>query len=268
MMEKKTININHKIISYTVTGSGNPVMLLHGFGEDTTVLQNQIEILQKNYLLMLPDIPGSGASDLTNDVSMEAIAEMIQQIALAEKIKKFVLIGHSMGGYATLAFAEKYSEILSGFGLFHSTAYADTEEKKSTRRKGIEFINQHGSKAFLNTTTPNLFSEFTKEKNPQLIQSFLQSIPNFSNDALTAYYKAMIARPDRTAVLKNTILPVLFIIGEQDKAVPFEDSVKQSAFSEKIFVHILKNTAHMGMLEETEKANKALLEFLEAVFKN
>jgi pimeloyl-ACP methyl ester carboxylesterase len=264
-MNKKTININNNIISYFITGSGKPVMFLHGFGEDSTVWKNQIEILEKNYLLILPDIPGSGDSDLTHDVSMEAIAEIIKQIAHAEKIERFVLMGHSMGGYATLAFAEKYPEMLNGFGLFHSTAYADTEEKKITRRKGIEFINEHGSKKFLETTTPNLFSEITKEKNPQLIQLFLQTLPHFSNNALIAYYEAMIARPDRTEILRNTNLPVLFIIGKQDKAVPFEDSLKQSALPTKSFVTILENTAHMGMLEASEKSNNVLLTFLQEV---
>lgn len=267
-MEKKTISINNRIISYGVAGMGKPVLLLHGFGEDSTVWQNQVNFLEKDYQLIVPDIPGSGASELTGDVSMEGIAEVVKQVAEAEEIEDFVLIGHSMGGYATLAFVEKHSAMLKGFGLFHSSAYADTTEKKETRRKGIGFIKQHGGKEFFKTSTPNLFSDQTKEENPELIKSFLETMPDFSKNALVDYYEAMMARPDRTEVLQNTKLPVLFIIGEHDKAVPFEDSLELSSLPAISSVHILKNSGHMGMLEEPQKSNAALLEFLDEVLKS
>ena len=89
------------------------------------------------------------------------------------------LIGHSMGGYITLAFAEKYPELLNAFGLFHSTAYADDDAKKETRRKGIEFIKNKGVSAFLKNTTPNLFSEKTKKENPQLVEKLIDHIERF-----------------------------------------------------------------------------------------
>src|ERR1041384_7943248 len=105
-------------------------------------------------------------------MSMEGMAEVLKIIFDKENIQvsdsEFppsasgaVLIGHSMGGYITLAFVEKYSNYLSAFGLFHSTAFPDTEEKKITRSKGIEFIKEHGAFEFLKTSTPNLFSPIT-----------------------------------------------------------------------------------------------------------
>ena len=109
-------------------------------------------------MLIVPDLPGAGKSDMIDDMSMEGMAEMLKAIIDKEKISSFVLIGHSMGGYITLAFAEKYPQYLIKFGLFHSTAYADNEEKKAIRRKGIDFIKEHGAFEFLKNTTPNLFS--------------------------------------------------------------------------------------------------------------
>jgi pimeloyl-ACP methyl ester carboxylesterase len=172
------------------------------------------------------------------------------------------MIGHSMGGYITLAFAEKYRDHLHAFGLFHSTAFADSEEKKITRKKGIEFIHQHGAFEFLKTTIPNLFSSTFKSQIKNSIDCFIGRLSNFSPAALVSYYEAMMNRPDRTSVLKNSTIPVLFVAGEQDTAVPIEDSLKQCHLPRKTYIYILKQSAHMGMLEEPATTNCLLEKFL------
>lgn len=261
-MEKKTITIDNKIISYGIEGVGQPVVLLHGFGEDSAVWEHQVDYLRHNYQVIVPDIPGSGDSELTDDVSMEGIAGVVKQIIGAEELDSVVLIGHSMGGYATMAFAELYPRLLDGFGLFHSTAAADTEEKKEARRKGIAFIEKNGAGEFLKTTVPNLFSDITKEKKPDLVNNFTASLPKFSRSALKAYYEAMIGRPERIDLFSKTDLPVLFIIGEKDNLISFEDVLKQSSMPRVSAIHVLHNSGHMGMLEEPAKANAAIEEFL------
>ncbi|WP_018628016.1 alpha/beta fold hydrolase [Niabella aurantiaca] len=261
-MGTKTININNSIIHYTIDGVGRPVVLLHGFGEDGSVWENQVEYLRHNYQVIVPDIPGSGQSELTGDVSMEAIADMVKLIMDAEELESVVLIGHSMGGYATLAFAEKYPHSLDGFGLFHSTAAADSEEKKENRRKGIAFIEKNGAHEFLSTTVPNLFSDITRETNPRLIDSFIAGLPRFSKSALKSYYEAMIARPERIDQFSKTELPVLFIIGEKDTVISFEDILKQASMPRISYIHVLHRSGHMGMLEEAGKATAAIEEFL------
>jgi hypothetical protein len=101
--------------------------------------------------------------------------------------------------------------------------FADTEEKKETRKKGIEFIKQHGAFEFLKTVTPNLFSPNSKLQSrflsgPNSIDRFINSLKDFTPGALISYYEAMMNRPERTSILKNTKNPVLFIAGEHDIA--------------------------------------------------
>lgn len=281
---EKEINIDGKKIFYRVYGSGKPVMLVHGFGETGDVWKHQTSLnpskggTSDTYMFIVPDLPGSGQSEMIEDMSIEGMAEVLK-IILEKEVFQFAeshqvsptggnlegasLIGHSMGGYITLAFAEKYPELLSSFGLFHSSAYADSEEKKATRRKGIEFIKEHGAFEFLKTSIPNLFSPKTKEERPELVSEFLQSLSNFSPDALIAYYEAMIKRPDRTEVLKSFNKPVLFVMGENDNAIPFQDSLKQSHLPSKAYIHIMHHSGHMGMLEEADKSNRVLREFLD-----
>jgi len=258
----KEIQITGKKIFYRVTGEGNPVMLVHGFGEDGTVWNNQVDFLKDKFRIIIPDLPGSGKSELIENSSLEDMAEVLHQIIHEEDIDHCVMIGHSMGGYITLAFAEMYWNHLTAFGLFHSSAYADSKEKITTRQKGIEFINENGAFAFLKTATPNLFSPLTKAENPGLIDKQISSLDNFSPAALVSYYEAMINRPDRTAILLQTTVPVLFIIGKYDNAVPPEDSLQQCHLPEKSYIHMLNRSGHMGMLEEPQQSNQILEKFL------
>ena len=258
----KVLLYQNKKIYYRIIGSGKPVILIHGFVEDGSVWNNQVQSLKEKFQLIIPDLPGSGRSEMTDDMSIEGMAEVIHSIINEENIDSCTVIGHSMGGYITLALAEKYWNHLNAFGLFHSTAFADSEEKKAARSKGIEFIRKNGAFEFLKTTTPNLFSAKTMEEKPGLADEFLSTLRNFSPHALVSYYHAMMMRPDRTTVLKNASVPVLFIIGEYDNAVPLSDGLKQCYLPEKSYIHILHRSGHMGMLEDAKTSNGILEQFL------
>jgi pimeloyl-ACP methyl ester carboxylesterase len=261
-MNKEFLYQNKKIF-YHMIGSGKPVVLIHGFGEDGNIWNNQLDYLKnKLFQLIIPDLPGSGKSEMIDDMSMEGLAEVIHSIIHEEHIDACPIIAHSMGGYILLAFLEKYWNHVSAFGLFHSTAFPDTEEKKVIRRKGIEFINQHGAFEFLQTTSPNLYSPKTKDENPELINEFIAGLHNFSAPALVSYYEAMIQRPDRSEMLQKATVPVLFIMGKYDNAIPLEDGLKQCHLPEKSYIYVLQNSGHMGMLEEKDKCNGILDKFL------
>jgi len=276
MLAEKTLNYKSHLIFYRVVGKGKPVIFIHGFGEDGNVWKNQIDFLKDSvpgdrarFQMIIPDLPGSGGSEMIEDMSMEGMADVIKNIIDTEFPKtpsnggfKGSLIGHSMGGYITLAFAEKYPQYLNGLALFPSTAFPDTEEKKLARQKGIRFIQEHGAFEFLKTSSYNLFSPLSKEKIPKLIDEFIYSLRNFKGDALVSYYEAMMRRPDRTSIIKNLQIPMLFIAGKYDNAVPLNDVLKQCHLPEISYFHILAESGHMGMIEEPEKCNKILNEYL------
>lgn len=251
----------HKVF-YTSVGQGPTVVLVHGFGEGAAIWQRQVAHLQARFRLLVPCLPGTDPSDAIDDMSMEGLADCLHALLQAEGTGACALIGHSMGGYITLAFAERYPALLKGFGLFHSTAYADSAEKKGVRQKAIATIEKAGAALFLQSTTPNLYSPATKETAPSLIQEHLQSVRHFSGSALVAYYRAMMNRPDRTDLLKKTELPVLFVIGKHDTAVPMKDGLEQCHLPYFSYIHILNRSGHMGMVEEAEESNRLLTEYL------
>ena len=261
-MFNKHISYQNTKINYSTYGIGKPVMLVHGFAEDSSVFELQVNNLKDNYFIIVPELPGIGKSEILDKekVQIADYAAILKEIIDAEKIKCLTLIGHSMGGYITLAFAQKYPETLNGFGLLHSSAYADDEAKIATRRKAISFIEGNGTEAFLKTTIPNLF--FDTEKSKEDIKTLIEKGNNFNPQVLIQQYNAMIERPDTTSILKTFNHPILFIIGEHDKAVPREQSLQQSHLPKIAYVHILPKTGHMGMIEEPETTNKYLREFL------
>ena len=265
-MTEKYIHFHASRICYRVSGNGYPVILIHGFGEDGNVWEHQTTYLQDHFQLIIPDLPGIGKSEMTGDMSIEGMADVIAEIISTEKIKKLAIIGHSMGGYISLALAEKTPDLLSCFGLFHSSAFADSEEKKATRLKSMEFIKTNGSYEFLKTMIPGLFYKGQDGSQPSdpYKNSLIEKGKAFSTHALVAYYQAMINRPDRIIILKNFSHPVLFVLGAHDNAVPFQQGLQQCYLPQVAHVHILRNSAHMGMLEETERSNQILVQFLQS----
>lgn len=261
------LDFRNKKIYYRIEGEGSPVILLHGFGEHGGIWKHQFELLKESFLVIVPDLPGSGQSELLDgDCSMEDYAEVLKAIAdkeLSGHIAQSIsLIGHSMGGYIILAFLKKYESLVNSFGLFHSSAFADNAEKISTREKGIEFILKNGALKYLETTVPNLFSEQSKRENPQIVKDLIQVACNLSANSLIQYMRAMITREDTTHILKTFEKPILFIIGIHDNAVPLDTSLTQCHLSPVNTVHFLQKSGHVGMWEEKELCNKYLYNFL------
>jgi pimeloyl-ACP methyl ester carboxylesterase len=272
MLTENNVQYNDSNIFYRTIGKGKRVMLLHGFAEDGTIWENQIAFLKNYFRLLIPDIPGSGRSELIPDGNIATYAEVIKAILADdfhqqgnEGSEEITIIGHSMGGYIALAFAEKYPQQLAAFGLFHSTAFADNEEKKLARAKAILFIKDKGSHPFLQTSIPGLFSQEFTNNHPAEINELINKAKNFSPHALIQYYEAMIQRPDRTEVLKKFPKAILFVIGEKDNVIPLQSSLEQCYLPAQAHIHILAKSAHMGMLEETEKVNEILYHFLKLI---
>ena len=250
-------------LSYYTFGSGKPLLLMHGFAEDHTIWKHQIDYLSKKYFVIAPDLFGVGNSEYLDkeNISIKSYAEAIKEIIKAEKIEQFIMIGHSMGGYITLAYLELYPEDLVGIGLIHSTIFADDENKKQVRRKAIEFIKSHGGSSFLKTSIPGLYSDVSKfemEINAQIVKS-----TGLINEVLIQYYQAMLDRPDATKLVQATTIPLLLITGKHDQAVPFSQSLKQFHLSQLTYLKILQNSAHMGMIEATETVNQFISFFVE-----
>ncbi len=263
-MEK--IKFRDAAIAYTISGKGDTLVLLHGFIESTQIWKDFVPELEKHFRVVCIDLPGHGESDCIGYVhEMELNAEAVHAVLQHLGIKNCVITGHSMGGYVTLAFAEKYPELVKGLCLFHSTALPDSEEKKKDRDKAIGVV-KNDPMVFIRTVIPNLFAPANREKFKKEIEELIALSAKTPQQGIVATLEGMKNRKDRTYVLKEAKFPVLIISGKQDTVVPIDSLLPQLAMPKHCEALILDNVGHTGFIEEKETTLKALLNFVAARF--
>lgn len=246
-------------VFYTDQGKGFPVVLIHGFCETHEVWTRFAQQLAKDFRVISVDLPGFGNSkSLPDNFSVADAGAKIVELLDQLTIQKCVTIGHSLGGYVTLAMVKQQVSLFSGFGLFHSTAFADSEERKAARNKVIEFVSNNGVAAFIETFIPPLFHNKANPDIPFAVKMALQT----KQETLTGYAQAMRDRPDLTSVIQKFTGPVLFIAGEKDTVIPPEALEKQAKLAAKPHLHILSKTAHMGMFEKEAETLNLIRDFL------
>ncbi len=233
------------------------LILLHGHGVDATIWDDIYADLAIDQPVLKPDF-----ARLTNLNTIEGYADELYARIETEQVGNVVLVGHSMGGYMALAFAEKYPERVQGLILYHSTATADTEERRKQRRKTIEELKTQGSAPFIEKQLPKMVATtYPSDKTQTLVARYL----NLPADALIAGLKAIAGRPDRTNVLQAAKFPILIVLGREDQLIPYEKTAQLADLSDKISVVAIENAGHLSMIEQPEASVQATREFMTKV---
>lgn len=252
---------------YQITGTGTPIVFIHGFCETLDIWGSFEKELSKTYQVILIDLPGFGRSTLPqNDFNLADIAVQLKALLDQLNICKCFMIGHSLGGYICLEFAKKYDAYLLGFGLFNSTVFQDTDEKKYIREKTIQFVGKRGTKAFTDTFVSNLFYERNRQKLSKDIKTLTKSAAATSPNTIIAYSKAMKKREDSFGFWTSFPKPVFLIAGAEDAGITLQDSQQIiDAISNGKGI-VLQETGHMGFVEKEmvtlEFISKFLSEYL------
>ncbi|MDX2190097.1 MAG: alpha/beta hydrolase [Bacteroidota bacterium] len=255
------------MLSYSVQGEGNAIVLLHGFCESKEIWTHFVPTLSKSNKVICIDLPGFGESINHKITTIEAMADSVHETLASIYISNFVLVGHSLGGYVSLAYAEKYGHHLKGLCMFHSTAYADSDEKKANRTKTAKFVQDNGVNAFIIPFVPPLFYPQNRKSCEKSIQLLTSIGCNTPIESIVNATIAMRDRKDRTDVIKNASYPVLYIVGKNDGAIKMEDSVSQCHLAPISQVIFLSDTAHQGLFEKEKETLLALENFMSFCYK-
>jgi len=264
MLQK--INYKNIPIRFDDGGEGLPLVFLHGYLESLAIWDDFVCPLSEKYRVITVDLPGHGETGLVKSTSsMECMAETVKAVLDYVKVDKCVMFGHSMGGYAGLAFLELYPERLSGFSLFHSKPQPDTPVAVENRKRSINLINEGKKELVVNTDVPNGFASYNLERLAEQVE-FAKNIARKTPDkGIVAALNGMMQRPSREKILKQTKLPFLFILGKDDNYLPFEDLYNKTEMPENGSFLVLEHSGHMGFIEEKEEALNGIISFLKNI---
>jgi len=260
----KIIDYKEKKIRFQELGNRNEnvIVLLHGYLESIDIWEEFGNDLAANNRVILIDLPGHGKTSVFAEThTMELMAEVVNQVLEHLNITKCVLIGHSLGGYVSLAFLEKYPDKLKALSLFHSSPLADNEVKKAARDLSIQDINagkriqickEHVSKTFANDNLINF----------ERTIGFIKIIAlNTTSEGIIATLQGMKIRKDYSKLLENTQLPFLYILGAKDNFIP-ANILTFIKLPKNATILTLQNSGHQGYIEEPEICLEAIQKFV------
>ncbi len=239
------------------------VVLLHGYLESLRVWDDFVGLLTDKVRVVAIDIPGHGRSSNIAPVhTMELMADVVAGVLDALQIDKVTLVGHSMGGYISLAFCAAYAERLEGLVLLSSSPNPDTELKRENRRREIALVKA-GKKDMLARVAPEAgFAEMNRDSLRRYINNLVEQVHITDDEGIVALLGGMIERKDQNEMLRNSRVRQLFIMGTHDGYIPVEAAQEFIAKNPQAKVAWLDKSGHMGFIEEPEACATALLEFV------
>ena len=268
-MSKKTLEKDFQLKCQLagLPGENAPCLLLvHGFGEDRHIWADLTERLKGDFKIIAPDLPGFGKTPPLDHWSMEDAADLLADLLQRNGIKNCLYIGHSMGGYVGAAFAERYASALSGILFFHSTAYADPPEKRQQRKDVIRFLENNGSKTFIDNFLQKLLIDEFRQQHSETLNVLKKRALTYPLEAWTTATRAMMQRPDRTAVLTKLTCPVGYLMGKRDAFINYRQSLAECHLARIGFMRIFSEAGHAAMFEAPNKAEAAVREFANYCF--
>ena len=238
------------MLHFEIKGNGKETLvLLHGFMENMTIWEDMEKHLSGKFSLLKIDLPGHGKSDRIAEIqTMELMAEEVKKVIDKQGLQSIHLLGHSMGGYISLAFAEKYPEYLKSLTLFFSTYFTDDEVKKEQRVKSYRIIKDAFAH-YARAGVPNLFNPNEKDILEGKINKALEIALSTDNLGALACAKGMVERTDKRSVLENLEAKILVLAGKYDNAVKVTQTIHHLPGKTNIKSYIL-DCGHNGHWEK------------------
>ncbi len=259
----ETILYKNTRISYTDSGKGTAVVFLHGFLENKRMWNYFVNQYDKKYRIVTIDLLGHGESESLGYVhSMEENAKVVQAVLSHLRIRKSILLGHSMGGYVCLAFAELFPDNVRSLILVNSTASADTDERKLNRDRAIQAV-KYNHEGFIRMAVANIFSEDNRQKLKKEIEHVKEQALKTSVQGIVATLEGMKIRKDREVLLHFAPYPISLILGIQDTVLKFNDTAAQvEGTSATLFSF---PDGHMSPIENRDELCELLLQYFKKI---
>lgn len=249
--------------SLEIKGEGPTLVMVHGYLESKEIWYPFLKYFENQYTVVLPDLPGHGHAPVLSEThTMEMLAQNLRTLLRSRNFDQVFMVGHSLGGYVTLAFAELFPELLSGYCLFHSHPFADSSETIAKRNREIELVKQGKKDLIIQTNIPKAFApEFSPTHLP--VVEWASRIAMATPDrGMMSMLRGMMGRPDRSRNFFNTSIPALWLLGKQDQYINYQSIMDRLPENHSVRIKTLEKSGHMGFVEEPEQAAEILNDFI------
>ncbi len=257
----------NSFVRYSLKGKPGKtaVLAVHGFTENRKMWKPLYKALDEDYFFILPDLLGHGKTTFTGAfLTMEEQAEMLASLLNFQGIDQAVVIGHSMGGYIALAFAEMFPEKLRGLILLNSHPFADSKEKRRARAEAVTKA-ENDKFAFVAEAIPGFFAPYNREKFKREIDELVREASRGPVAGITGALRGMALRKDRSAYLfDKTPYPKAWLISRDDPLIDFKAFETAAAKSADLFFRVMQG-GHMSYVESPEEMIAFVSEFLETI---
>jgi pimeloyl-ACP methyl ester carboxylesterase len=248
---------------YTDSKKGSNVLVfLHGYIESGEIWSGIAQKLSKYYRIITLDLPGHGRSEFSGEeYTMEMMSDMVGSLINSLSINKVIMIGHSLGGYITLAFLDRHSEYLSGYCLFHSHPFPDNPETTEKRRKDIELISQGKEDSIFPDAVRKMYATVNIPKFRDAIQKSTEIASQTDGQGIIGILRGMIKRPSRVSLMEDGRVPCLLILGALDNFIDHNTILTKIKLPSNLAIRTLTKSGHMGFIEEEDLSVEILSEF-------
>lgn len=290
-MTRQYCHIGSRTIAYLDSAPGDAALrnlvLLHAFPIGANLWEPQMRNVPAGWRVIAPDLRGFGGSTELDSLSAPASAREASYGAVSPErpegrgggsmadyaedvvdlmdelgVKRAVVGGASMGGYAALAFMQAASDRVDGLILANTRAGADSSEARANRRNMLALVDRDGPSGVAREMMPRLLGKTTHEVRPDIEAFVRRLIKQQSPVAIRSAIHRMMHRPDSTSLLFNIKVPTLVITGEEDELIPVDESRAMAKAIPGATLVIVPRAGHLANLEQPDAFNTALHEFL------
>ncbi len=242
-------------------GAKIPLVFLHGYCEDLSMWTAFAEAFQEHAILKV-DLPGFGKSDTSDALTIDKMAQGVEEVMAHLELQEAIVVGHSMGGYVAVALSRLLSDRLRGLCMMHSHPFEDLPETKVKRRKANVFVAENGVPKLLNMMVPTFFAPSLQEKYKSVTTGIIEEASKLSSEAVINGMEAMRARPDMRAWVEELTCPYHCVLGTEDIPSPFDFCLPQINLAPITKVTILEGIGHMGMFSAKEEVQAEMKDFI------
>lgn len=268
MEQHRTIVFEEHTLHYRDEGKGHQqtLVLLHGYLQNLDIWSSYVLAYLRSMRVITIDLPGHGYSESFGEVhTMDMMANAVKAVLDDAGVDQCVMIGHSMGGYVALAFADLYPQYLRGLGLLHSHALPDTKSIVERRMATCEQVCENRASYIVNFV-PSLFDPSHLEPMNQEIKDLEDACLETKEDSIIAAQRGMAQRPSRMMVLRDLEVPILFVYGKSDNRIPLELALAQAMEARHAEIMILEHVGHMSHLEDRDYVRPRLQHFVQTCY--